>query len=102
MVLSVMFVLAAKGRFDANILSPVIGAVMAVGFLFGSRQPGMRHFVWFSLISLVLGIVLYPLKLGGMALNWIFMVMGVPFIISGVCRLRIYIRSVPLRGGNEL
>ncbi len=100
-VLSVLSVFAFQGRFDANILSPAFGAVMALGFLLGSRQPGMRHFVWFSLISLVLGAVLYPLKLGWMALPWIFIVMDVPSIVSGVCRFRTYVRNVPVQGGDE-
>ncbi len=100
-VLSVLFVFASRGRFDANVLSPVFGALMALGFLFGSRKPGMRHFVWFSLMSLALGGALYPLKLGWMALPWIFIVMGVPSVVAGVCRLRSYVRNIPVQGGNE-
>jgi hypothetical protein len=100
-VFAALFAFAASGRFDANVFGPIIGLIMAVGFLFGSRQPGLRHFVWFSLISLVFGAALYPLKLGWLALPWFFIVMGVPFIVAGVCRLRAYVRSVPLQGGDE-
>jgi len=99
--ISSMHVLAVRGRFDANVVAPVAGLVMAAGFLFGSRNPGMRHFLWFSLISLVLGAALYPLKLGWNALPWLLVGMGLPFIIAGVCRFRAYIRSVPIRGGEE-
>jgi hypothetical protein len=100
--ISLFYILAARGRFDANAFAPAFGLTMAIGFFFGSRKPGMRHFLWFSLISLVLGVALYPLKLGWNALPWLFIGLGVPFIVAGFCRLRAYVRSVPIQGGEEL
>lgn len=99
-VYAVLAVFAAKGHLDANAFAPAFAAAMAIGFLFVSMRPGMRHFIWFSLISLVLGAALYPLKLGLMAISWFFIGMGAPFIVSGICRLRAYVRNVPLQGGN--
>jgi len=99
--ISSMYVLAVRGRFDANVVAPAAGLVLAIGFLFGSRKPGMRHFLWFSLVSLVLGVALYPLKLGWNALPWLFVGLGAPFIVAGVCRFRAYVRNVPIQGGEE-
>jgi hypothetical protein len=100
-VLSLLGALAVRGRFDVNLIAPASGLILAIGFLFNSKKPGMRHFLWFSIISLVMGIALYPLKLGWNALPWLLIGMGVPFIVSGFCRLRTYVRSVPIQGGDE-
>jgi hypothetical protein len=99
--IAVLVGLSAKHQTLADLSVPVFGVLMAGGFLIVSRRQGMGHFVWFSLISLVLGAVLYPLKLQWMGMPWYFIGMGVPFAAMGIYRLRAYVRSVPLPGGDE-
>ncbi len=99
---AVMIALSVKYRAIADISGPAFGVLMACGFLVASRQQGMGHFVWLSLISLLLGAALYPMKLAWMALSWFFIVMGVIFATVGIWRLRSFVRSIPLPGGNDL
>jgi hypothetical protein len=99
--ISLIGALVVKGRFDVNLIAPASGLILAIGFLFGSRMPGMRHLAWFSFLSLVMGAVFYLLKLGWSALPWLFTGLGVLFMVSGFCRLRAYLRSVPIQGGDE-
>lgn len=98
----VVVAISVRHRAIAAVSAPAIGVLMAGGFLVASRRPGMRHWVWFSLFALVLGAALYPLHLGWMVLSWFFVLIGVPMFVSGICRLRAFVRSVPLTGGNEL
>ncbi|HTY61321.1 MAG TPA: hypothetical protein VMG30_03590 [Acidobacteriota bacterium] len=99
---AIVFVLSMKNRAIADLSGPAIGLIMACGFLVVSRRPGMHHFIWYSLFSLVLGAALYPLKLEWAATWWYFIGIGAAFAVGGACRLRAFVRSIPLPGGNEL
>jgi hypothetical protein len=98
---AVMIGLSVKHQTIADLASPAIGVLMAVAMLIASRRPGMRHFIWLSLASIILGVVLYPLKLQWSALYWFFIAIGISMAATGVCRFRSFVRSVPLPGGNE-
>lgn len=98
---ALMIGLSVKHQTIADLASPAIGVLIAAAFLFASRQPGMRHFLWLSLASIVLGIAMYPLKLQWSTLYWYFIVIGICMAVMGACRFRSFIRSIPLPGGNE-
>ena len=81
-----------------DLSAPAIGALMAGAFLVASRRPGQRHWVWFAAATLLLGIVLYPLKLGWMGMQWILVVIGSASI---AWRFRAFLKSVPPSGRDE-
>ena len=96
-----LFAISVKHQVIADVAAPAIGTLMAGGFLIASRRQGMPHWIWLSLISLILGAALYPLKLAWVALPWYFIGMGVAFALAGSCRFRAFVRSIPLPGGSE-
>ncbi|MBN1568922.1 MAG: hypothetical protein JXA73_13820 [Acidobacteria bacterium] len=98
---SVMIGLSLKHQTIADLSSPAIGVLFAAATLFASRKPGMRHLIWLSLASIILGVAMYPLKLQWSALYWFFILMGISMAVMGACRFRSFVRSVPLPGGNK-
>ncbi len=100
-IVAVLFVLSARVKTIADLSGPAFGVVMALGLFVVSQRPGMRHFIWYSLYSLVLGAALYPLRLEWSAISWFFIAIGLAFVLGGTWRLRAFVRSVPLPGGNE-
>ncbi len=97
----VVIAFSMRHKSIADLAAPGIGVLMACVLLIASKLHGMTHWVWLSLISLVLGAALYPLKLGWMALPWFFIGIGVSFTAAGSCRFRVFVRNTPVPGGNE-
>lgn len=85
----------------ADLSAPGLGALMAGAFLVVSKRRRLRHWVWLSAAALVLGLALYPLKLGWMGMQWVLVVIGTASVVVGALRLRAFLKTVPPAGRDE-
>jgi hypothetical protein len=98
---AVLIPLSFRNRSIADLFVLTFSVVMAIGFVFLSRRLGMRHYTGLSLLSVLLGTTLYLLRLEWNGMWWFFVGIGMAFTVVGSFRLRAFVRSVPIPGGNE-